>query len=167
MSNTNWKAFSLIDINTIAYETNIGITTIKNWPESRPDRLRYIEYGIKLNWLTKEAKNELINDKELSFKDLLNKFGAKPNVLTPTIISSITGESSRTLRNWWNSQKSKRALCLNLILGALCLLIISKHKKLQEFWQTTELEKEHAHLVSDSLDHHIERIAFLKWQEEK
>lgn len=167
MSNINWTAFNLIDINRISSETGVGITTLKNWPKSRPDRLRYLEYGIELGWLNKTLKDELIDNEELSLKDLLNYFGAEQDVLTPTVISAVTGESTRTLRNWWNSTKTKRALCLNLILGAICLLIIAKHAQMQEYWETTELEKEYAGLTHISLDQHIKGAAFQKWQETK
>lgn len=167
MSNINWKAFDLVDLKTVSLETCVGITTLKNWPESRPDRLRYLEYGIELGWLEKHLKDELIENEELSLKDLLNYFGAEKDVLTPTVISEITGESTRTLRNWWNSTKTKKALCLNLILGAICMLIVSKHKELQKHWETTELEKKHAFLAHDALDQHIKRVAFQKWQEAK
>ncbi len=159
MSNINWTAFSLIDIKTVSSLTGVGITTLKNWPETRLNRVRYIEQGIKLNWLNKQLIDELINNEELTLKDLLNYFGAEKDVLTPTIISEVTGESTRTLRNWWNSNKSKRALCLYIIFGAICMLIVSKHLELQKHWATTELEKKHAFTVSGALDQHLKREA--------
>lgn len=165
MQNTiEWKPFSLVDKSTLSKRSQVAMSTLNCWQKTRCDRIRYLEYSAYFNLLSPTEKQSFINDPHLSLVQLLAVFSADNKKLTQTIIKNITGESERTLRSWWHSQVGKRAVCLELILGVVTLLLIANKSQYQLYWKASERENYHQGYATERFSTIIEYKAFEKWK---
>jgi hypothetical protein len=163
-STMTWTPFCLIDKVTLSERTLVGVSTFTNWRTSRISRIRYLEYGVYFNLLSASEKTALINDPALKLVKLLEMLSPNDHKLTQRSIADITGESSRTLRNWWDENLGKRALCLELILGVVGMLLVANQPKYSIYWPTTEKENAYKQYAFSDLSSIIDIKAFEKWK---
>jgi hypothetical protein len=159
-----WTPFCLIDKDTLSARTQIGVSTFTNWRTSRILRIRYLEYGVYFELLSASEKTSLIGDPDLTLVELLKMLSTDEHKLTQRIVEAITGESSRTLRSWWDEQVGKRALCLELILGVVGMLIVANQPKYNIYWVTTDKENEYKQYANSKFGSIIDVKAFDKWK---
>jgi hypothetical protein len=165
-STMTWTPFCLIDKVTLSERTQVGVSTFTNWRTSRISRIRYLEYGVYFDLLSASEKTALIGDPALTLVKLLEMLSPNDHKLTQRSIEDITGESARTLRNWWDENLEKRALCLELILGVVGMLVVANQPKYNIYWPVTDKENAYKQYANSNFSSILDVKAFEKWKAE-